>query len=206
MRQPPGFVKNPNLVCKLLRSIYGLKQSGVIWHNLLKTTILENSSYTQSNYDPCLFFADNNNLILIYVDDILFMGENKLMKEKIRKRFTTHELGEINQFLNVEFNRTEDTIVIKQEKFVKQILSKYGFLNCTPKQVPLTKEENYSNISLQNNIKYIEIIGSLIYLATVSRPDIAFSVIYLSASKLKPKRTPLEPSQTPSTLSKRFLH
>src|SRR3990167_4741808 len=185
MKQPVGFTVEGNLVCKLLRSIYGLKQSGVIWHNLLKQTILQCGTYHQSTVDPCLFYADQTNLILIYVDDILFIGKNTEMKLKIQQNFTTHDLGPISQFLNVRFTRTQDTIIISQPKFIHNLLETTNLLECNPKQLPDRKDEGEGN-QLPNNTGYIQLIGSIIYLTTVSRPDIAFAVTYLARQSAKP--------------------
>src|SRR3990167_1635049 len=186
MKQPPGFIGQENHVCKLLKSIYGLNQSGFIWHNLLKNTILEDSNYSQSSLDPCLFYADNRNFILIYVDDILLVGSNSVMRNKIQTKFTTHDLGNIQQFLNVKFERTEHSISISQENFILQLLKSYNLQDINPKKTPMLKLELDESPFLPDNLKYTQLVGSLIYLTTVSRPDIAYCVIYLARQSSKP--------------------
>ena len=186
MKQPPGFIGQENHVCKLLKSIYGLNQSGFIWHNLLKNTILKDSNYSQSSLDPCLFYADNRNFILIYVDDILLVGSNSAMRNKIQNKFTTHDLGNIQQFLNVKFERTEHSISISQENFILQLLKSYNLQDINPKKTPMLKLELDESPFLPDNLKYTQLVGSLIYLTTVSRPDIAYCVIYLARQSSKP--------------------
>ena len=69
LEQPPGFIEDPNKVCQLNKALYGLRQSGRIWHKLL-TDIIVQCGYRQSKADQCLFLAEQNKYVLIYVDDI----------------------------------------------------------------------------------------------------------------------------------------
>ena len=81
MKQPPGFEEgNGNLVCKLKKSIYGLKQAAHVWNQTLHD-VLRKGGFKQSNADPCLYTKYNNEeglvYILIYVDDILVASQKE---------------------------------------------------------------------------------------------------------------------------------
>ena len=69
LEQPPGFIEDPNKVCQLNKALYGLRQSGRIWHKLL-TDIIVQCGYRLSKADQCLFLAEQDKYVLIYVDDI----------------------------------------------------------------------------------------------------------------------------------------
>ena len=112
IEQPEGFRKSGNsgetLVCKLKRSLYGLKQSGRHWNNLLHD-YLTNEKFTQSLADPCLYVRKTNNrcvIIIVWVDDIIIAAtDSDLMaevKESFSKRFKMKDLGELKWFLGTE--------------------------------------------------------------------------------------------------------
>ena len=79
MSQPPGFQSSDDHVCKLYKSLYGLKQSGKIWKSSNLTKSILDLHYVQSVADPCLFFKTPNNYALIYVDDIILVGPDQLL-------------------------------------------------------------------------------------------------------------------------------
>lgn len=88
MEQPQGFISKDNTdkVCLLKKAIYGLKQSSRIWNQKVKI-ILQELSYTQSDYEPCIFFKKSKHcitIIALYVDDFLIcsnsVDENDTLK------------------------------------------------------------------------------------------------------------------------------
>ena len=162
-------------MCKLLKSIYGLKQSGKIWNETLSNVIIK-KNYKQSKSDPCLFFKDNLNLVLVYVDDIILIGENKELLNILESTFTDRNLGQLSYFLNIKIEFSKFEIKFSQHNYTNKILSKFGMSDCKPVNTPMVK------IALKNSPNlttgpYQEAVGSLIYLATISRPDILFSVV-----------------------------
>ena len=100
MKQPDGYVsqEHPNHVCKLKKSIYGLKQSARCWSNAIDT-FLKSNYYKQMNSDPCLyviFTKDRNGIItfvilLIHVDDILLFSNNLSMLNEEKNRFKVQD-------------------------------------------------------------------------------------------------------------------
>lgn len=116
MLAPEGYNKiGPNQVCKLKRSLYGLKQASIQWNQDL-TKFLLSMGYEQSKHDYSLFVKDVNGQLtatLVYVDDILVTGnysaEIQNLKQALDKKFTIKDLGLAKYFLGIELCRTVGT-------------------------------------------------------------------------------------------------
>ncbi|GJY97359.1 retrotransposon protein, putative, ty1-copia subclass [Tanacetum coccineum] len=113
MVQPEGFVdpKHPNKVCKLQRSIYGLKQASRSWNKRFDVEI-KKIGFTQNPDEPCIYLkASGSNVafLILYVDDILLIGNNVTMLQEVRswlcKCFSMKELGEATYVLGIKIIR-----------------------------------------------------------------------------------------------------
>ncbi|GJX00468.1 retrotransposon protein, putative, ty1-copia subclass [Tanacetum coccineum] len=113
MEQPEGFVnpKYPNRVCKLKRSIYGLKQASRQWNKRFDDEI-KKFGFTQNPDEPCVYLkasGSNVTFLILYVDDILIMGNNIPMlqdvKSYIGKCFAMKDLGEAAYILGIKIYR-----------------------------------------------------------------------------------------------------
>ena len=108
MEQPPGFVAQGecNLVCKLHRSLYGLKQSPRAWFGKFSTVILEFGMF-RCDSDHTVFYRHNSQgkciYLVVYVDDIVITGDDQDGIEKLKKHlfhhFQTKDLGLLKYFL-----------------------------------------------------------------------------------------------------------
>lgn len=117
-----------DLVCKLKKSIYGLKQSPRNWFSKLSTKLLQ-LEFTQSKSDLSLFFShttSNITIILLYVDDLLICGNNTTelpkFKTLLSQSFNMKDLGPINYFLGIEISRSVDGFFMSQRKYATEIL------------------------------------------------------------------------------------
>ena len=117
MKQPEGYVgaKQPHKVCKLNKSIYGLKQSARCW-NIAIDQYVKESGYVQSTADPCVYCKteckDGKScliIIAVYVDDTILASNDIGMltaeKTKLKERFEMEELGEIHHCLGMSIKR-----------------------------------------------------------------------------------------------------
>ena len=180
MEQPEGFVvhndNNEKLVCKLKKSLYGLKQSGNLWNNVLHCFLIDNS-FKQSLIDHCVYtrFQENDRVIIIvFVDDILISANNEIVMHEVKNTFSNKfkmkDLGKLSYFLGMNFEIGNDYISMSQENYISKLLNKFDMVNCKPKSHPceLSLNKDLLNItveklpeSLHNN--YRAIIGSIIY-------------------------------------------
>ena len=91
-------------------------------------------------------------------------------------------LGELKHFLGLEVKRVKDGIFLCQQKYTKNLLKKYGMLECKPISTPVevnTKLCSAEGKNLEESTMYSQLVGSLIYL-TLTRPDIAYAVSLVS--------------------------
>ena len=151
INQPPGYEKthnNKQLVWKLNKSIYGLKQSGRNWKNVL-SDFLRDIKFVQSNADACIFIKRNNTeiaIVLVWVDDIIIAANsNKLIikiKKKLSKRFKMKDLGPLNLFLGIQLNSGSNCITMNQSDYLQNVLQKLGFDECKPRSTPCEQVPN----------------------------------------------------------------
>ncbi|KAJ8715602.1 hypothetical protein PYW07_010084 [Mythimna separata] len=198
MNQPPGYECGKE-VCRLNKSIYGLKQASRQW-NLKLTSMLKKLGLKSTSLDPCVYYINDNGsilYILIYVDDLLIFYNNiekgKEMKEQLQSYFKMKVLGPVNHFIGwrVSQNATRDQIHIDQTTYIKKILQRFNMTDCNPVNSPCDLSSKLISTGEQDNIvsnvPYQEAIGSLLYLSQGTRPDICFIVNKLSSFNNKPE-------------------
>nr|GEV43098.1 hypothetical protein [Tanacetum cinerariifolium] len=168
----------PDKVYKVVKALYGLHQAPRAWYEPLANYLLENG-FQREKIDQTLFIKKQKCdilLVQVYVDDIIFGYTNKdLCKafEKLMKdKFQMSSMGELTFFLRLQ------GIFISQDKYVAEILRKFGLTDgksaSTPidTKKPLLKDPDGENVDVHT---YRSMIGSLMYL-TSSRPDIMFAI------------------------------
>lgn len=185
-------IKSGKNVCKLKKAIYGLKQSGRVWNKTIHEKLID-LGLEQSQYDSCLYYYKEKDgslaYVMIYVDDIFIASKListvNLITEFLKDHFEVKDMGKLNYFLGIEFVFENDSCKLYQKKAINEVIEKYGMDKCkqinTPMEVNLklqkpTEEEKEMCV----NLPYRELIGSLMYIAMATRPDITYSVNYLS--------------------------
>ncbi|GJY52452.1 putative ribonuclease H-like domain-containing protein [Tanacetum coccineum] len=195
--QPPGFEdpEFPDRVYKVEKALYGLHQAPRAWYETLSTYLLENG-FQRGTIDKTLFikkFKGDILLVQVYVDDIIFGSTKKELctefEKLMHKKFQMSSMGELTFFLGLQVTQKDDGIFISQDKYVDEILKKFGFSTVktasTPMETskPLMKDENAEDVDVH---LYRSMIGSLMYL-TSSRPDIMFVVCACARFQVTPK-------------------
>jgi hypothetical protein len=189
MQPPPGLdLPNPNMVCKLQRSLYGLKQASRQWNTKLTDTLIQ-SGYVQSKADYSLFtkhFSTGFTMILVYVDDLVLggtdMAEINRVKTMLNDKFSIKDLGALKYFLGFEVARSKEGINLCQRKYTLDLLEDASLLGSKPCNTPMQPHlqlHKSSGHPLSNPTPYRRLIGRLLYL-THSRPEIAYAVSKLS--------------------------
>ena len=130
MKQPPGYVQSgkEELVCKLRKSIYGLKQSSHCWNEKL-CNHLKSLGFKESGADPCVFIQSGKKdlkIIAVYVDDLILiaksLGEIQEMKDGLSNTF---KMKDIRYCLGINFEMTEQGISLCQKQYLMKLLERY---------------------------------------------------------------------------------
>ena len=207
MEQPPTFeiLEERNKVCKLLRPLYGLKQSGRECHQKLRTC-LNDIGLQHSKAEPCVFvgrICDEVVIVVAYVDDLFIASRNlkvlNKVKFKLSEKFKMKDLGQVTEILGMRVKREGPTgsIHISQEAYVKKIIEKFDMTCANPAStsietgVKLSREDEPSLKEEENEMRqipYRELVGCLNYLANTTRPDLAFAASTLSRFNSNPGR------------------
>ncbi|GJR03009.1 putative ribonuclease H-like domain-containing protein [Tanacetum coccineum] len=195
--QPPDFEDPyfPDRVYKVEKPLYGLHQAPRAWYETLSTYLLENG-FQRGQIDKTLFIKKDQGdilLVQVYVDDIIFGSTKKKLctefEKMMHKKFQMSSMGELTFFLGLQVKQKEDGIFISQDKYVTEILKKFGFTDVktasTPMEIqkPLLKDEDGKEVDVH---LYRSMIYSLMYL-NFSRPDIMFVVCVCARYQVNPK-------------------
>ncbi|XP_014522704.1 uncharacterized protein LOC106779159 [Vigna radiata var. radiata] len=189
MEPPPGLsVHQEGQVCRLTKSLYGLKQASRQWFEKLSSFLIS-VGYVQSKSDHSLFIKRNSRdftTLLVYVDDIILAGNSMTeinhIKALLDNKFHIKNLGELKYFLRLEVARSKKGIHLCQRRYALDILKETGMLGCKPCSTPFLSDTSslYKTDSyLDDPGSYRRLIGKLLYL-TNTRPDLCFSINLLS--------------------------
>ncbi|KAK1606139.1 hypothetical protein QYE76_029812 [Lolium multiflorum] len=205
MVQPKGFVdpKNADKVCKLQRSIYGLKQASRSWNRRFDK-VIKDFGFIQCHGEACIYKKVSGSSVafpILYVDDILLIGNDiellSSVKGYLNNSFSMKDLGEASYILGIKIyrDRSRRLIGLSQSTYLDKILKKFrmdeskkGFLPMLPGKVlsktqgPATAEER----ERMSNIPYASAVGSIMYAMLCTRPDIAHAVSLTSRYQSDP--------------------
>ncbi|KAF0730298.1 hypothetical protein Ae201684P_013148 [Aphanomyces euteiches] len=198
MTPPDGFEEGGKS-WRILGALYGLKQSALLWYQHFKH-ILESLQFTTTLSDSCVFTRHVDSrlqIITIYVDDVLVCASSD---EEITQIFAhlqqyihLNDLGPISKLLGMEISRNTDlhSINITQTAYIERMATKYGLQNSKPVETPIPAGTNLMDDTgplLDDDKLYRKIVGSLLYCAMATRPDIAHSVAQLSRYLSAPRQ------------------
>ena len=211
MRPAPGVTQILGIPddswLKLKRNLYGLKQAPRNWSLTFIDWMIKDQQFNKASIDDCLFYKEFQYegedvfiLLLMYVDDNIIISNNRTCLDKFKAdmhdKYKIVDKGEIATYLGVQIERSRDPnntwLKIHQEGYLNEVLAAmqiklddpltYG--TPLPTNLPLVKNEGDPyDLDL-----YRSVIGSLIYLSTWTRPDIAYAVSALAAHMANPSR------------------
>ncbi|CAL9000181.1 unnamed protein product [Prunus brigantina] len=200
MLPPPGSRRQgEHVVCRLHKSLYGLKQALRSWFRKFSSAIC-GIGFKQSRADYSLFThvqGSSLTIILLYVDDMIITGNDEKaickLKHFLGSQFRIKDLGSLKYFLGVEVARSKTGISICQRKYTLDILEEAGLLGAKPAKVPMDPDLILSPTGelLKDPSRYHRLVGKLIYL-TITRPEITYAVNTLSQFMQEPKRQHLD--------------
>ena len=187
MQQPEGYVKpgGEHLVCKLEKSLYGLKQSSRCWNKVFRGCI-EKIGFIRASADPCVFIRkDALTIIGVQVDDLMILARNTTemsVKDSLKLQFKMKDMGELHYYVGVCIVRDvkNKQVFLHQGHHIEKMVKKFGQTEAKPVFTPadlnvkLQKEDGFSRPV--DVTSYQSIVGSLLYAAIATRPDIAQAV------------------------------
>lgn len=190
MAIPPGVPSpGPNKACKLLKSLYGLKQASRKWYERLTHLLVTQLGFQQAHSDHSLFVHHDEShftALLIYVDDIVLVGNSmdaiSHIKLTLDQQFGIKDLGVLKFFLGLEAAHSSRGITLCQRQYCLDLLTDTGSLGCKPASSPLDPSVRLSaadSAPHSDVAGYRRLVGRLLYLTT-TRPDITFAVQQLS--------------------------
>ncbi|KAL1937083.1 hypothetical protein VTO73DRAFT_15123 [Trametes versicolor] len=198
MQQPPMYENGHPVACCLRRTLYGLKQSGREW-NLKLDAVFATLGFTRLLSDQCVYLraaADHLALVAAHVDDMTTLtsspADSDTLADKLESHFELSKLSDIRQVvgLEVEHNRTHGTLTLRQAQYIVRVLERFSMANANPIDTPLD-----ANVHLvchdgpedpDARSLYQAIVGSLMYAALGTRPDIAHAAQQLSQYSSNP--------------------
>ena len=205
MIQPEGFTiqGQENLVCKLRKSMYGLKQVPRQWYKKFDS-FMHRIRFKRCEADHCCYvkFFDNSYIILLlYVDDMLIAGssieEINNLKKQLFKQFAMKDLGAAKQILGMRIirDKTNGILKLSQSKYMKKVLNRFNLNKAKPVSTPLgshfklSKEQSpktEEEMDYMSKVSYASTIGSLMYAMVCTRPNIAHAVGVVSRFMSRP--------------------
>ncbi|CAL2268192.1 unnamed protein product [Prunus armeniaca] len=202
MDMPPGIDEtSQEKVCRLRKSLYGLKQSPRAWFGRFSQA-MQKYGYRPSQADHTLFLRHSRDgritIVIVYVDDIIMSGDDieEISKLKIHltKEFDIKDLGTLRYFLGIEVAHSKEGIFVSQRKYVLDLLTETGMLACKLVDTPIEQNHRLGEQADDTPIdrgRYQRLVGKLIYLAH-TRPHIAYVVSVVSQFMHEPREVHMQ--------------
>ena len=189
--QSNEFIENSELICRLIKALYELKQSFRMWYEVI-WDFFKSLNFKFINSDNSVFVSKDKKIyIVVYVNDLLIVDENRNyineIKSKLSDRFKMHDLKSVQHYLSIEIVRDGDSILLRQINYLKKMLERFGMKNC--KSVDSSMEPDLTAVMMPFNDEhqahadiiywYESIVDSLMYATMMTRFDLinALSII-----------------------------
>ena len=191
MKQPKGFVnpRNVGKVCKLQRSIYGLKQASQSW-NLRFDEAIKVFGFIKNKEEPCVCKKVSGSAIfflVLYVDDILLIGNDipalQNVKYWLGSFFSMKDLGEAIYVLNIKIytDISIRMIDLSHSTYIDKVLNRFSMQNSKRGFLPMCHGISISKTQCptmqyerdrMSKIPYASSIGSIMYVMLCTRSDV----------------------------------
>jgi hypothetical protein len=199
MRQPDGYQDGTKKVCRLIKTLYGLKQAGREWNKEFDAR-LKGQGFQRLHADPCAYIREIDEhieVITAWVDDLLLFADTaemmRKLKDKLKTVFEVTDLGEPQKIVGIEIerDRVRGRLKISQAQYIDNLLAKYNMTDCNPVATPMDLSANLDDkpeLPEDSPIRtlYGSLVGSLMFLTTATRPDIACAVRKLATYISRP--------------------
>nr|GEX89005.1 putative zinc finger, CCHC-type [Tanacetum cinerariifolium] len=193
MAQPQGFKPkgHEHRVCKLKKSIYGIKQASRQWY-LKFDEVMKEHNFIKNQVDQCVYLkmsGSNFIILVLYVDDIVLASNNiDLLHESkhfLSKNFDMKDLGEISYVIGIETHRDRANrkLELSQKAYIESVLNRFNMKHRSATFAPIIKDDVFGSHQCpkteveyeeMKRIPYASVVGSLTYAQVCTRPDIAY--------------------------------
>lgn len=192
--EPPEGIHTAKEEClKLKKALYGLKQAPRVWNSKFDQEV-KKLKFTPLRTDPCVYISDTHDLFLgIYVDDGLVIGPSRercvKIIEALNQAFTVNRIKD-HAFLGIEILHTNDGLFLNQRRYILDIISRFNMAESKTRSAPMNDSRGLfvKDSEVLTDIPYREAIGSLLYCAMVTRPDILYPTVLLSRFNNAPEK------------------
>nr|CAE03834.3 OSJNBb0013J13.11 [Oryza sativa Japonica Group] len=205
MDQPEGFIVpgKEDYVCKLKRSLYGLKQSPRQWYKRFDSFMLSHG-FKWSEFDSCVYIKFVNGspiYLLLYVDDMLIAAKSKeqitTLKKQLSSEFDMKDLGAAKKILGMEITRDINfgLLFLSQQSYIKKVLEHFNMHDAKPISTPIAAHFKLSalqcastdeDVGYMSRVPYSSAVGSLMYAMICSRPDLSHAMSLVSRYMANP--------------------
>jgi hypothetical protein len=196
MKQPQGYeIKGKeNLICRLKKILYCLKQDPRQWYLKFDRFMIE-QGYSRCHSNDCVYFKKLENgsyiILLLYVDGMLVAGSNmqdiNVLKKKLSNSFAMKDLGATKKILGMRITRDNKYIklTLSQGEYIEKVLERFRMQNEKPISTPLTNHfkltkemcpKTQEEIEYMSRVPYSSTVGNLMYVMVCTRPDIAHAM------------------------------
>ena len=197
MQPPPGYDTQGESVQRLHKSLYGLKQAGHKWYDTLRGTLID-LGFNTCEADPRVFSLHKRGdiiILTIHIDDCIITGSCRDLiseyKQKLHSHYPLTDLGPVHWLPRIKITHDCDThsISLSQTAYIKKILACFNLSDAKPLRSPITLGTNLSKEGVPTDpteaarmkkTPYHEAIGSLMYAAITTRPNISYTISTLS--------------------------
>jgi hypothetical protein len=173
-------------VCRLRKALYGLKQAPRLWFKDIDA-FLRSIGFTPDDMEENLYYSESKLLaLLLYVDDMLIASaldhEILAVKTLLQKRYKMSDMGLAQQFLGIDIRQSPGQVEIRQHRFIKSVLQRFGMQDCNGTWTPMDARPpaEFTPLDSESQHLYQSLIGSIMYIMLGTRPDLAFTVSALS--------------------------
>lgn len=186
-------------VCKLNRALYGLATAPKCWNKTFNTFMIS-LHFTRNEREPCVYTLQHEGLItivIVYVDDIIITGNDPIGIQNtcnsLKNRFEIKDLGKPQKFLGLQLDWSDNDkkLLLHQSNYIDELIKLFRLECETPVKTPMVPINNHKYIKTNrkdiNFCTYKQAIGALLYVANTTRPDIIFSVNFLSRAQTDPQ-------------------
>uniref|UniRef100_A0AAV1T842 Polyprotein n=1 Tax=Peronospora matthiolae TaxID=2874970 RepID=A0AAV1T842_9STRA len=191
--QQLGAKDKNGVVLQLKKSLYGLKQAGRLWSQLLHSSLTD-AGFLRCCLDMCLYLKNEGAELVVvgaYVDDLLVTGTSTAVVDRFFVSLSTlaiKDLGEVSKFLGMRVTRDGSSYTLDQEESIKDLLREHGLEAANPTRAPISadcydadegdmKMLKVLSSSGEPTVKSFQsLVGSLLWIARCTRPDVAFAV------------------------------